>query len=105
MKLGILFAWSVPELRNLTGAQLLKVWGACTPYSRNTIYLHLIGLLACCSVIFNLAMRLRGPFIVDLLGLALGLTLPSNIYFYVVFKDRRQAIRQFIEANWEEFRP
>ena len=105
MKIARFVAWSIPELRNMTGTQLLKVWGACTPYSRNTIYVHLILLLACCSVIFNLAMRLRGPFLVDLLGLALGLTVPSNTYFYVVFKDRRQAIRQFIEENREEFRP
>ena len=83
----------------------MKIWGGCTPYSRNTIYVHLILLLACCSVIFNLAMGLRGPFLLDMLGLLLGLTLPPNIYFYVVFKDRRQAIRQFIEANREDFRP
>jgi hypothetical protein len=104
MKISSLFAWFIPELRNLTGAQLLKVWGGCAPYSRNTIYLHFILLLGCCSVIFNLAMRLRGPFLLDILGLLLGLTVPANTYFYIVFKDRRAAIRQFIEQNQEEFR-
>src|SRR5262245_37756060 len=105
MKIAGLFAGSIPELRSMTGSQLLKVWSACTPYSRNTIYLQLILLLACCSLIFNLCMRLRGPFLLDLVGLALGLIVPPNIYFYAIFKDRRQAIRQFIEEHWEEFRP
>jgi hypothetical protein len=107
MKLGTLFAWSVPELRKLTGAQLLNVWGACTPFSRPKIYLHLILLMACCSLIFNLAMRVRGPtlveFFVSTLGLAFGLTVPSNVYFYNVFNSRRAALRRFIEEHWEEF--
>jgi hypothetical protein len=103
MKIGTLFAWSVPELRKMTGAQLLNVWSACTDYSRLKIYLHIILLMACCSAIFNLAMWVRGPIIVDLLGLVIGLTVPSNIYFYNVFTPRRAAIRQFIEEHWEEF--
>ena len=109
MKLGTLFAWSVPELRKMTGAQLLNVWSACTPHSRLKIYLHIILLMACCSAIFNLAMRVRGStfieFFVSMLGLAIGLTVPSNIYFYNVFTPRRAAIRQFIEENREEFNP
>ena len=56
MKIGALFGWFVPELRKMNGSQLLKVWGGCTPYSRNAIYFHCILLLACCSVIFNLSM-------------------------------------------------
>lgn len=103
MKLGTLFAWSVPELRKMTGAQLLNVWSACTDYSRLKIYLHIILLMAACSLIFNLAMWVRGPIIVDILGLAIGLTVPSNVYFYNVFNPRRAAIRQFIQENWEEF--
>lgn len=103
MKMGTLFAWSVPELRKMTGAQLLNVWSACSDYSRLKIYLHLILLMACCSAIFNLGMWVRGPIIVDLLGLVIGLTVPSNIYFYNVFTPRRAAIRQFIEENREEF--
>jgi len=103
MKMGTFFAWSVPELRKMTGAQLLNVWSACTDYSRLKIYLHIILLMACCSTIFNFAMWLRGPFIVDVLGLAIGLIVPSNIYFYNVFTPRRAAIRQFIQEHWEEF--
>jgi hypothetical protein len=103
MKMGTLFAWSVPELRKMTGTQLLNVWSACTEYSRLKIYLHIILLMACCSLIFNLAMWVRGPFILDLLGLVIGLTVPSNIYFYNVFTPRRAAVRQFIEENREEF--
>ena len=67
------------------------------------IYVHIILLMACCSLIFNLAMWVRGPIIVDMLGLVLGLTVPSNIYFYNVFTPRRAALRQFIQDNWEEF--
>ena len=107
MKIGTLFAWSVPELRKLTGAQLLSVWSACTDYSRLKIYLHLILLMAVCSLIFNLAMWVRGSafveFFVSMLGLVIGLTVPSNIYFYNVFNPRRAAIRQFIEENRGEF--
>ena len=103
MKIGTLFAWSVPELRKMNGAQLLNVWAACTNYSRLKIYLHIILLMACCSLIFNLAMWVRGPIIVDILGLVIGLTVPSNLYFYNVFNSRRAAVRQFIEENREEF--
>jgi hypothetical protein len=107
MKLGTLFAWSVPELRKLTGAQLLRVWEACTTFSRTKIYLHIILLMACCSLIFNLAMRVPGStfveFFVSALGLAIGLTVPSGIYFYNVFTPRRAAIRRFIEEHWDEF--
>ena len=103
MKMGMFFAWSVPELRKMTGAQLLSVWSACTEYPRLKIYLHIILLMAGCSAIFNLAMWLRGPFIVDMLGLIAGLIIPSNIYFYNVMNPRRAAIRQFIQENWEEF--
>jgi hypothetical protein len=109
MKLGTLFAWSVPELRKLTGAQLLNVWGACTEYSRLKIYVHIILLMACCSLIFNLALRVRGStsveFFVSLLGLLIGLTVPSNIYFYNVFTPRRAALRQYLQEHWEEFNP
>ena len=34
----------------------------------------------------------------------LGLTIPANIYFFFVFSGRRDALRQFILENWEEFR-
>jgi hypothetical protein len=40
---------------------------------------------------------------VDILGLVIGLTVPSNIYFYNVFTPRRAVIRQFIQEHWEEF--
>lgn len=103
MKMGTLFAWSVPELRKMSGAQLLEVWHSCTEHSRLKIYLHIILLMASCSAIFNFAMWLRGPIIVDILGLIIGLTVPSNIYFYNVFTPRRAAIRQFIEEHWEDF--
>jgi hypothetical protein len=103
MKLGSIIACLVPELRRMTGAQLLEVWSACTPYSRLKIYVHIILLLACCSLIFNLAMWLRGPFIVDLLGLVIGLTVPVNIYFYNVFNPRRAEVRRFVEEHWDEF--
>ena len=103
MKMGTLFAWSVPELRRMTGGQLLEAWGTCSPFSRPKVYLHIILLMACCSAIFNFAMWLRGPIVVDLLGLVIGLTVPSNIYFYNVFTPRRAAIRQFIEEHWDQF--
>jgi len=107
MKMGTLFAWSVPELRRMTGRQLLSVWSSCTEYSRLKIYVHIILLMACCSLIFNLAMRVRGSnsmeFFISLLGLVIGLTVPSNIYFYNVFTPRRAAVRRFMEENPEEF--
>ena len=53
MKISSLFAWFIPELRKKSGDQLLKIWSACSPYSRNMIYLHLVLLLACSSAIFN----------------------------------------------------
>jgi len=104
MKISTLFAAFVPELRKLSGAQLLKIWSACAPWSRNWIYLHLVLLLACCSVIFNLIIRVNASPFAMLFGLALGLTIPANIYFFFVFSGRRDALRQFILENWEEFR-
>lgn len=89
----------------MSGGQLLKIWHACTPYSRNKIYIHVVLLLVCSSVIFNTAMRLSGSFIVDMIGLAIGLLIPPNLYFHYVFKERRAEIRRFVEENWEEFRP
>lgn len=105
MKIAGLFALGIPELRRMTGPQLFKVWSACAPFSRNAIYLHMVLLLMCASGIFNSAMRLSDSFLLDLVGLVLGLLLPPNLYFLAVFKDRRPAIRQFIQENWEEFRP
>ncbi len=103
MKMGTLIAWSVPEFRKLSGAQLLEVWDGCTEYSRLKIYLHIILLLVCCSAIFNLAMWVNVHFLVDVLGLALGITVPPNIYFYNVFTPRRSAVRKFIEEHREAF--
>ena len=105
MKIGTFIAGLVPELRKMSGNQLLKVWGACSPYSRQTIYLHCVILLACSSVIFNVFMRLGDSLLLDLLGLLLGLLLPPNIYFLVVFHQRRAQIREFIQEHWEEYRP
>src|SRR5204863_9855101 len=105
MRLGERVAFTIPELRRMSGGRLLKVWSGYTPYSQNSIYLHIVLLMACGSVIFNAAMRVSDSFFVDAIGLAIGLTLPPNIYFQQIFKRRRQELRQFIEANWEEFRP
>ena len=105
MKVGSIFAGTVPELRKMSGAQLLKVWSACTEYSRNKIYLHMVLLLACSSVIFNTTMRLSGSLFLDLIGLTVGLVIPPNLYFHAIFKGRRPAIRRFVEENWDEFRP
>ena len=105
MKIGTFIAGLVPELRKMSGNQLLKVWGSCSPYSRQTIYLHCVILLACSSVIFNVFMRLGDSLLLDLLGLLLGLLLPPNIYFLVVFHQRRAQIREFIQEHWEEYRP
>jgi len=88
----------------MSAAQLLKVWAACTPFSRNAIYVHIVVLMACASVIFNAAMRLSDSFLLDFIGLILGLLLPPNLYFHFVFKDRRPAIRQFVQENQDEFR-
>ncbi|HXJ55620.1 MAG TPA: hypothetical protein VNU68_03050 [Verrucomicrobiae bacterium] len=105
MKLAGFFAFTIPELRRLNGAQLLKVWSGCTPFSRPKIYLHIVLLMACASVLFNTAMRLSESFLLDLVGLIIGLSVPPNIYFHFVFKDRRAAIREFIQENWDEFKP
>ena len=46
MKMGTLFAYMVPELRKMSGAQLMNVWHSCTEHSRLKIYLHIIRLMA-----------------------------------------------------------
>ena len=89
----------------MSGSQLLRAWQGGTGYSRNKIYLHCVILLVCSSAIFNTALRLTDSVFLDLLGLVLALTLPSNLYFPSVFSSRRPQLRQFIEENWEEFRP
>lgn len=104
MKIAALFAWFVPEVRKLSGGQLLAAWAGVTGWSRNKIYLHLLLLLACCSLLFNGAMRLGGGFFLDLFGLLIGLTVPANVYFASVLGRRRPQLRQFIEENWEQFK-
>jgi len=103
MKLPGLFAFSVPELKRMSWSQLMAVWTGCTGWSRDKVYLHMVLLLACCSVIFNLTMRLGGGLVVDLIGLVIGLTLPTNIYFAAVLGSRRPQIRKFIEEHWSDF--
>ena len=103
MKIAGLLAFSVPEVKPLTWGQLLKVWSGCTGWSRDKIYLHLLLLLACCSVLFNLTMRLGGGMLLDFGGLLIGLTVPPNIYFAAVLGSRRPQIRKFIEEHWAEF--
>lgn len=103
MKIGALFGWFVPELRTLNGSQLLKIWGGCTSYSRNAIYLHCVLLLACCSVIFNLAMRASDSFFLPLIALLFGLMVPPNLYFAAILGGRREQIRRFVEEHWDEF--
>jgi len=105
MKISTFFAYFVPELRKLSGGQLMKIWGACAPYSQNLVYLHLVLLLACCSVIFNIIIRVNASPLAMALALVAGLTIPANIYFFAVFGSRRQVLRQYIEEHWEEFRP
>ena len=103
MKIAGLLAFSVPEVKSLTWGQLLKVWSGCTGWSRDKIYLHLLLLLACCSVLFNLTMRLGGGMLLDFGGLLIGLTVPPNSYFAAVLGSRRPQIRKFIEEHWAEF--
>jgi hypothetical protein len=106
MKVSTIFAYVIPELRGLSAAQLLKIWGACAPFSRNALYVHLVLLGVCCSLVFNFFLRATDSAIfLPLVGLALGLTVPSNLYFFLVFKDRREQLRQFLEENWAEFHP
>ena len=105
MKLAGFFALTIPELRRLTGSQFMRVWSACSAYSRGKIYVHLVLLMACASVIFNTAMRLSESVLLDLVGLCIGLFVPPNIYFHYLFNNRRAQIREFIEENWEEFKP
>ncbi len=105
MKISTFVAYFVPELRKLSGGQLMKIWGACAPYSQNWIYFHLVLLLVCCSIIFNVIIRLNASPLAMAFGLAAGLTIPANIYFFAVFNTRREALRQYIQENWEEFRP
>ena len=83
----------------------MMAWQGGTDFSRPKIYLHCVLLLACSSIIFNTVMRLTGSMMVDLLGLLAGLTVPSNLYFAIVFNNRRAQLRQFMEENWETFRP
>jgi hypothetical protein len=105
MKIAGLLACSVPEVKRMTWGQLLSVWGGCTDWSRNKIYLHLLLLLACCSLIFNLTLRLNGGLLLDLIGLLAGLMVPVNIYFAAVLGSRRPQIRKFIEEHGAEFNP
>ena len=105
MKIAGLLACFVPEVKRMTWVQLLAVWGGCTGWSRNKIHLHLVLVLACCSVIFNLTLRLGGGILLDLFGLLVGLMVPANIYFAAVLGSRRPQIRKFIEENWAEFSP
>jgi hypothetical protein len=105
MKIAGLLACLVPEVKRMTWGQLLSVWVNCTGWSRNKVHLHLLLLLACCSVIFNLTLRLGGGILLDLVGLLVGLTVPVNIYFAAVLGSRRPQIRKFIEEHWAEFNP
>src|SRR5262245_21203773 len=105
MKPTGLLALTIPELRQLTGRQFLSILEGCSSFSRGKIYLHIVLLMACASVIFNTAMRLTEDWKVDFLGLLIGLLLPPNVYFHCLFNKRRPAIRQFIEEHWDEFRP
>src|SRR5438094_73434 len=77
MKISTFFAAFVPELRKLSGAQLLKIWSACAPCSRNWVYLHLVLILACCSVIFNLTIRVNASLFAMLFGLV---NIPVGLY-------------------------
>ena len=104
MKISSFFAYFIPELRKLSGAQLMKIWGACAPCSQNWVYLHLVLVLVCCSLIFNLIIHVNASPLAMLFALLVGLTIPSNLYFLIVFNNRRQVLRQFIEENWEEFK-
>lgn len=107
MKIGGLIARTVPEMHRMNWNQLLRAWGATTGWSNNKIYLHLLLVLACSSVMFNLVLKFMGgsPFIyfpaVAVMFLVC-LLLPVNIYFAAVFSSRRPQLRQFIEENWEE---
>ena len=105
MKLSNIVAYSVPELRGLNRRQLLKIWFACAPYSPYVLYVHIILLMACWSIIFNLFLYFLETMWTDFVGLVVGLVVPTNLYFYWLFKDRREELRKFIEENWEEFRP
>ncbi len=103
MKLGMLVGWSVPELRRMSGKHLLEAWGVATGFSRMKVHCHAILLMAACSVIFNTFMRLTDSFFFDFVGLATGLIIPSNVYFYNVLLPRRAALRQYMEENPDEF--
>jgi hypothetical protein len=103
MKIGMLFAWSVPELRRMNGGQLLDAWATVTGHSRMRVHCYVILLMAGCSAIFNAVLWLGGSIFVDLFGLLLGLTLPSNIYFYNALNPHRAALRRYIEEHWNEF--
>ncbi len=60
MKIGGLMARTVPELHRMNWNQLLRAWSASTGWSNNKIYLHLLLVLACSSVLFNLSLRALG---------------------------------------------
>ena len=105
MKVGTLFAGFVPELRKMSGVQLLRAWQGGTGYSRNKIYLHCVVLLVCSSALFNTILRVTDSVFLNLLGWIVAMLLPANIYFPAIFSSRRPQLRRFIEENWDEFRP
>jgi hypothetical protein len=104
MKISSLFAVAIPELRGKTWDQLLTLWGNCAGYSRNKIYFHLVILLCGCSLIFNTVLHFTDSVMAAVtVGVLLGLTIPPNIYFFILFNNRRQAIRDYIMEHWDEF--
>jgi hypothetical protein len=104
MKISSLLAAAIPELRGKTWEQLINLWSNCAGYSRHKIYFHLVLLFCCCSLIFHLVMYFSDSVLAAMtLGVLLGLLIPPNIYFFLLFKDRRQQIRQYIMDHWDEF--
>jgi hypothetical protein len=104
MNISSLFAATIPELRGKTWDQLLALWGNCAGFSRNKIYFHIIILLCGCSLIFNTVLYFTESVMAAVtVGVLLGLTIPPNIYFFVLFNKRRQEIRQYIMDHWNDF--
>lgn len=104
MKISSVIAFTVPEMRGKTWTQLVELWENCAGYSRTKVYVHIIILLCCCSVIFNAVLHFSDSVMMAMtFGLLLGLTVPPNLYFLAVFNRRRNQLRQYILDHWNEF--
>ena len=82
---------------------MMKIWIACAPWSQNVIYLHLLLLLACCSLIFNLVIRviLQLKLIVDRMPFLYGSAIITRGFRTL----RRKSCREVVVIDGEPRSP